>query len=1652
MPMQGVADDGFIPDSGDGFVADGFVPDKPPTSSLPISLPNNSLTRTKRPVSALDMQEAARVNPPGPAPVSRGKVPLLEDTLADTEKVLSQPISKTLGGSSLNELVDHFLPEKTPEASGGAIPTWSQIYDQFRRAAKVGAGIGDFMSTPEGLALAGVEGASGGTATPLVASLVATQFTVDGSQQALDAYKDIRKNGLTPENSEKFLMGMAVASGGVGAAVHGAQVPPAFTPVDLNLKATKNKNASEADIDSEVKQVLSIKRLNRDQRRATVEVPETGEFQYSTEVPEGDPWGIARKEAQNKLDAEQFKRLQYEDALERSQQQKTPLQREVEQEPIHEPLDLEEFKPSAQEEPEESLSTLLPEEDTPIEQTAPRPTLSDLYSDLGEIRKHPAHVNPNEASGDSIANFLDDLWAAGEKHKIPEVFDIIKKASDALESDDPALAMKLAEEARGKLRAEYGRRLAKSEAERLGITLPEETDRPLTQYDILRDNAAMMRMHNWATDAEFISSNQIKKGHLGVSDEDFAALNDEGVQDLESRIKERERPGRSYGIKEEGPLKHFKQSPIELARAIRKGSGKLFNEIRDAFRQAVDDHEGDSIREFLSKSDEHKGSLFGDDFLTFEKGDTEPTLGGTEEEQMTRLAAGRKTEQLKEGKVFDENALVNSELFGGKGGRQMELPTEEPEYYGVEYGTRSMGMDHEEFPTLQEALDFAREQEDSGEHDFVSVTDSNGKEYDHTTATTGDTSFNFGDNALKFLDEASEKTKADIQAKFKSIARGETLGANLPIELLGDLVKYGAIKIARSGVKFAQWSKEMVDEFGEIVRPHLQTIWNSATQRASELRNFKPDEYFNFKRVNLSDAEKAALQSEILNTIITTGRIPKEVESHAEIVRQAKELGIDPQKYLESFQKSQPQYRAVRMAARQRINALSAELAKMRENYAGTEDLGKVKELDQKEADLQGLLDVWMRMRSEDGRNLAMHRIIADSTWEPTYWLSRAKRAMGIPEGVSLPTEVQDTIQKILNEGVDAEKELETAQQQSKSQGQVPRPQQGQTTPTATQTPQQPNLPGIPTTPRIRAARNRVNAARQQMAQTITQLQKTGLLQTIISLRAAGLLTGLKTHLRNVGGNASFQLLEELSRIPSAIVDMGLKLGTGKRTVQGASVDAMFKSAKEAATQGISDAKNMMATGAYVDPAGKVRQSSTMNSGVPFLDNYANFISRTMSAEDAVFKSSAFRRSLEEQMKLSGTTIPTQAMVIQAIADSEFATFNNPNIAAKGIGVMQGYVSKKGGAAGKTLSAAIDFAVPFKNTPANIIARLFDYTPINIGLKGGYHTYRAFVDGALSPAQQRAISQAIGRGMTGTALMLMGYQLAKKGLMTGTNETDSAQRNVSQAAGRLPGSILIGGRWHQVAPFSPLGNVLTLGATILREQTRPLRNEALRFWNMAAIATRTALEQPMLKGTSDVIEALQDPAAQGERVAGAMAGSFVPTAISDVASVFDPYMRDTRNEGILASAKMRLPGVRNTLPPRVDVLGRTMEQSKLGAVDPTIGSIAKELSDPVIKAIQENKIGVGYPQRKPNESDEAFRLRAELRGKLIDERVGITVNSPGYARMKPEQQKKLIESAISNAGDVAGSLSRRTFKNPADLEKYLQSQIDRVQARLSRRK
>jgi len=556
--------------------------------------------------------------------------------------------------------------------------------------------------------------------------------------------------------------------------------------------------------------------------------------------------------------------------------------------------------------------------------------------------------------------------------------------------------------------------------------------------------------------------------------------------------------------------------------------------------------------------------------------------------------------------------------------------------------------------------------------------------------------------------------------------------------------------------------------------------------------------------------------------------------------------------------------------------------------------------------------------------------------------------------------------------------------------------------------------------------------ARAQLARVFANLEKTHWADTASAFIKAGLLTGPKTHARNIGGNTAYQVFDEVSRIPAVIADLVVSAASGRRSITGPDPLAVAKSSYEAATKGVREAVEILKHGGTADELAKFDIHKEVNSGWRVLDAYINGVFRVMSAEDKVFRTYALRRSLEDQAKVmaknevkQGTIErgewrarakelaknPTGEMAAQAVLDSEVATFNNNTALSNALTSFK----TKIGPAGRF---AIDRIMPFTRTPANILTRLLEATPLG----GAYAVTKSALDVShknFTLENQRAFSQTMGRSVTGSGVLVLGYMLAAAGYATGLSDDEPSKNERDKAAGRVPMAIRLGDTWHQVGPFSPLGNLIAVGATFHRERHQELTDESQRLMKLVKFSSQTVLTQPMLQGLSNLTDFLEDPGREGASFLGGLAGSLVPTIVSDVATLTDDEKRDTSARGLVSGIKARvqsrIPFLRERLPVKRDVFGQKTEFRRSAAIDPTLASTAKETYDGLIKELIRLDVGVPKSKRKPGEQEEDYRKRTIAEGRLMEEAGRQLIASDEYKEAKDEQKQEGFKSVFEYA-------------------------------------
>jgi hypothetical protein len=544
---------------------------------------------------------------------------------------------------------------------------------------------------------------------------------------------------------------------------------------------------------------------------------------------------------------------------------------------------------------------------------------------------------------------------------------------------------------------------------------------------------------------------------------------------------------------------------------------------------------------------------------------------------------------------------------------------------------------------------------------------------------------------------------------------------------------------------------------------------------------------------------------------------------------------------------------------------------------------------------------------------------------------------------------------------------------------------------------------------------------------TDERLAESSIFDKAITLWKAGLLTGIKTSGLNIVSTMSHAVSETAKDLPAAGVDSIASLFTGERTLA-----FTTKGTKEGTIKGVKDGWEYLKTGHSERDIGKKLDFHKVNFGTSkvgkALQAYEETIFHLLGAEDQPFYYGAKARSIFSQaiakgktQKLKGKELdafvenlignPTDDMLTAAVHDAEVAVFQNRT----GFGDM----AKKLQEAKFGPIPVGEIIIPFGRTPSAVATQIINYTPVGAVKEVAEQIHKGVFN-------QRQFSQAVGRAALGTGSLWLGGQLLKAGLMTLDRPRTERERKLWELEGRKPNSIKIGGKWRSIQTLGPVGNTLVIGghfAHQLEEEGSP----TIAIGKALGGSAKSFSEQTFVKGVNQAVSALVDPERSFENWFSSMAGSVVPTLVSDIARASDETERRTGSP--VERIQSRIPGLREKLPPKIDVFGQDLPRYGGNVlevmIDPTRPSkIRNDVVVDELRRLADNEITVtptqlgdrdGFDILTPEENTELWRRSGELTYKMLLS----LVNEPGYKKLNDFAKGKMIDNLTDKTRAVA---------------------------------
>lgn len=576
--------------------------------------------------------------------------------------------------------------------------------------------------------------------------------------------------------------------------------------------------------------------------------------------------------------------------------------------------------------------------------------------------------------------------------------------------------------------------------------------------------------------------------------------------------------------------------------------------------------------------------------------------------------------------------------------------------------------------------------------------------------------------------------------------------------------------------------------------------------------------------------------------------------------------------------------------------------------------------------------------------------------------------------------------------------------------------------------------------------------------------------------RYLSMLGNPRTHIRNIGGNAAFAPVrgvknalawgmentvnlvskraggDGITRTKSVILPLLSRLSK----TDGALVKACYRDIENVKPQ-------LLGQGKYAQSAqGQIDQARTIFKLKP-LEATRNANSAALDAEDTWFSYPAYAGALAGYLKANGVTaqMMTEGTVdttvlerarVWAIREAQRATYRDANAISDFIANI-GYKGKS--KVGKAVNTMVEGVLPFKRTPANILARGLEYSPAGL-VKGLTADLYQVKKGRMTAAQ--AIDN-IAAGLTGSGLLALGAWLASIGLVTGGGGDDEEDKMNDLTGGQDYALSLPGGYNVTLDWLAPEALPFFMGVELFNAMSDN-KDGGVTLENIEEAALKVAdplMEMSMLQSLQDAIEAVKfSDGGTLLRVAANAGVSYlsqgVPTLFGQVERTMETERGTTyidRTSGIPKNVQYLLGKSMNKTPgeyqqiPYIDAWGRREETGSpwIRAINnfanpAYVSQKSETAADKEIRRLLDaGQTGV-VPKRVPQSQqigkehlsgDEYVRF-ATLKGSTSLRLVTELIGSSQYKAMSDADKAETIQKAYTYAGETAKAAIRPGYE------------------------
>ena len=566
--------------------------------------------------------------------------------------------------------------------------------------------------------------------------------------------------------------------------------------------------------------------------------------------------------------------------------------------------------------------------------------------------------------------------------------------------------------------------------------------------------------------------------------------------------------------------------------------------------------------------------------------------------------------------------------------------------------------------------------------------------------------------------------------------------------------------------------------------------------------------------------------------------------------------------------------------------------------------------------------------------------------------------------------------------------------------------------------------------------------------------------EKVVTILMDNMLGNFRTLIaRNAGGNVGFNLIEQkITKNLAAKIDKALaaKRGTtrtiSENTAEGR--QAYREGFKEAIKQEIYDFQNNIqsARSGENNLRTAVANNRTIFSQKNVLGKIGNLYNKLvktgLSSGDRPFYEGVYNQYMTEFRKMRENGL------LKEMSDADFEELATANAQLKALeavyqddsSMANAFVGMKN--AVNELSRGIvgadvlsQFTMPFVKTPANIIQRAIEYSPVGI-VKNAIQTVRelnhSMTQNEIMDFDQQRFATETARNIIGSIMFTAAVMAAKSGALTGGYSEDKDMAQAQREAGMQEYALHnpLGFNGDVDVSWAPVvGNNMVAAAAAWDAASKPELTMGQRIGQGLTAGLRTQFESSALQGLQRLVGGSNYSSSNGgDLLSNAVdtlksgATQFIPSLARQAAATADPYRRQLTganpDDYYVNSVINSIPGLRQNLQPRISRTGEYMEQNAG--------------RNGLWKAF-DNFINPATVTRGTEDAvrDEAMRL-FEATGNNIAFQPGVTINDLKSEDHVPtaEEYTRYQQAAYGNMNQIATQVINSSYyQNLTDGEK-----------------